>query len=279
MTRLNVGNIRHPDGTNDNISLDSSGRVLVGTSSARSNYRWAEVSSDYTPSYQVEGTGANANQSIAITNNAADNYPPILFLGKSRGSSVGSNTVVPDGERIGQVVFAGNDGTRFLPAARIEAVADGTPGSNDMPGRLVFSTTADGASSPTERMRLDSSGNLKFNSGFGSVGTAYGVRAWVNFDGTGTAAIKEDGGISSFTDVDTGKYIIGFATTMPDANYCPIMGVCNDSYAGTVLSLGQDGPTGSLYSKTTTQLQFRVSKNGGDFGVADVNEVSIAIIR
>jgi len=101
----------------------------------------------------------------------------------------------------------------------------------------------------------------------------------VNFDGTGTAAIKEDGGISSFTDVDTGKYIIGFATTMPDANYCPIMGVCNDSYAGTVLSLGQDGPTGSLYSKTTTQLQFRVSKNGGDFGVADVNEVSIAIIR
>ena len=121
--------------------------------------------------------------------------------------------------------------------------------------------------------------DFEFNSGFGSVATAYGVRAWVNFEGTSTAAIKEDGGISSFTDVDTGKYIIGFATTMPDANYCPIMGVCNDSYAGTVLSLGQDGPTGGVYSKTTTQLQFRVSKNGGDFGVVDVNEVSIAIIR
>jgi hypothetical protein len=147
----------------DKVKIDSSGRLLVGTSSARSNYRWAEVSSDYTPSYQVEGAGATANQSIAITNNAADNYPPILFLGKSRGTSVGSNTVVPNGERIGQIVFAGNDGTRFLPAARIEAVADNDPGTNDMPGRLIFSTTADGASSPTERMRIGSSGYSWFS--------------------------------------------------------------------------------------------------------------------
>jgi hypothetical protein len=38
--------------------------------------------------------------------------------------------------------------------AQIDAEVDGTPGTNDMPGRLVFSTTADGASSPTERMRI-----------------------------------------------------------------------------------------------------------------------------
>jgi hypothetical protein len=143
--------------------IDSSGRLLVGTSSARSNYRWAEVGSDYSPSYQVEGSGANANQSISITNVVNDNYPPILFLGKSRGTSVGSNTVVPQNERIGQIVFAGNDGTRFLPAARIEALVDGTPGANDMPGRLVFSTTADGSNDPTERMRIDSTGCLIVN--------------------------------------------------------------------------------------------------------------------
>jgi hypothetical protein len=68
------------------------------------------------------------------------------------------------------------------------------------PDSLIFSTTADGASSPTERMRIDSSGNLKFNSGYGSVATAYGCRAWVNFNGTGTVAIRASGNVSSITD-------------------------------------------------------------------------------
>ena len=57
--------------------------------------------------------------------------------------------------------FAGDDGTDINSvAASIRGEVDGTPGSNDMPGRLVFSTTADGASSATERMRIDSSGNV-----------------------------------------------------------------------------------------------------------------------
>jgi hypothetical protein len=57
--------------------------------------------------------------------------------------------------------MVGNDGSSFIQAARIEAFVDGTPGSNDMPGRLVFSTTADGASSPTERMRITNGGFIK----------------------------------------------------------------------------------------------------------------------
>ena len=57
------------------------------------------------------------------------------------------------------------------PGARIDAFVDGTPGSNDMPGRLEFSTTADGAASPTERMRIDSSGNVYFGS-FSNVASA-----------------------------------------------------------------------------------------------------------
>jgi hypothetical protein len=52
------------------------------------------------------------------------------------------------------------DGTTYLPGAGIFAEVDGTPGTNDMPGRLIFSTTADGAASMTERMRIDASGNV-----------------------------------------------------------------------------------------------------------------------
>ena len=73
--------------------------------------------------------------------------------------------------------------------------------------------------SGTERMRLDTSGNLLFNSGYGSVATAYGCRAWVNFNGTGTPAIRGSGNVSSITDNGTGNYSVNFATAMPDFNY------------------------------------------------------------
>ena len=63
------------------------------------------------------------------------------------------------------------------------------------------------------------SGDLKFNSGFGSVATAYGCRAWVNFNGTGTVAIREDGNVTSITDNGTGLYTVNFTTAMPDTNY------------------------------------------------------------
>jgi len=62
---------------------------------------------------------------------------------------------------LGAIHFTGADGTNFVIGASVSAEVDGTPGANDMPGRLIFGTTADGASTPTERMRLDSSGNLR----------------------------------------------------------------------------------------------------------------------
>jgi hypothetical protein len=69
------------------------------------------------------------------------------------------------------------------------------------------------------RVTIDSSGNLQFNSGYGSVATAYGCRAWVNFNGTGTVAILASGNVSSITDNGTGEYTVNFTSAMPDANY------------------------------------------------------------
>jgi hypothetical protein len=62
---------------------------------------------------------------------------------------------------LGSVNFRGSDGTNYLVGARIEAIVDATPGSNDLPSKLVFSTTADGASSPTERLRIRANGNTE----------------------------------------------------------------------------------------------------------------------
>jgi len=84
-----------------------------------------------------------------------------LVLGKSRAGSAGSYTVVQDDDGLGSISFAGADGTDLVTVgAHIEARVDGTPGSNDMPTRLVFATTRDGDSSPTESLRIHSGGEV-----------------------------------------------------------------------------------------------------------------------
>jgi hypothetical protein len=85
---------------------------------------------------------------------------PAMFFGRSEGTTTGSYTVVSADKNLGRISFQGADGTEFVEAAKIDCFVDGTPGANDMPGRLVFSTTADGASSPTERMRIVNSGEI-----------------------------------------------------------------------------------------------------------------------
>ena len=77
---------------------------------------------------------------------------------------------------------------------------------------------------------FDASSNFLFNSGYGSAAIAYGCRAWVNFNGGGTVAIRASGNVSSITDNNTGDYTINFTTAMPDADYAvSIGGVKNDT--------------------------------------------------
>ena len=210
------------------MRIDSSGNVLVGTANTPSN------KDTVTPKLIVNGAGAAGSMQV-VRNTTVGGGGGIIELTATRGTDVNSYTILQSGDGIGSVIFGGADGNEFVQAASIVAQVDGTPGDNDMPGRLLFSTTADGASSPTERMRIDSSGNLKFNSGYGSVATAYGCRAWVNFNGTGTVAIRASGNVSSITDNGTGQYTINFTTAMPDVNYsvvCSGKGSDNNRYTG-----------------------------------------------
>ena len=93
----------------------------------------------------------------------ADTSGGRLLLAHQRSGAVGGNTILNSGDEIGVITFQGNDGGQFVESASISAQVDGTPGADDMPGRIVFSTTADGAASPTERMRITSDGDFYFN--------------------------------------------------------------------------------------------------------------------
>jgi hypothetical protein len=139
--------------------IDSSGRLLVGTSSARANFY--NQASTYAPKIQLEGADpTNGGTMMSAVCAGGNSFSGYLILGKHRGSVGGTPTIVNTGDPIGSLSFQAGDGSEMVEAATITAEVDGTPGANDMPGRIVLSTTADGASSPTERMRIDSAGNI-----------------------------------------------------------------------------------------------------------------------
>jgi hypothetical protein len=163
----------------ERLCIDSSGRLLVGTSTARANF----TGGTRTSSFQVEGTTLN-DSALSILRNSNDTGQSGIYLAKSRSTAVGDATpdIVADGDSLGSIFFQGADNTNFVSSASITAQVDGTPGSNDMPGRLVFSTTADGAASPTERMRIDSTGQIEV----ASLGTAAApVYSFLNDPNTG----------------------------------------------------------------------------------------------
>jgi hypothetical protein len=115
----------------------------------------------------------------------------------------------------------------------------------------------------TERMRIDSSGNLLFNSGYGSVATAYGCRAWVNFNGTGTVAIRGSGNVSSITDNGTGDYTINLTTAMPDVNYCTQLTGMRDSDGNGSFNATIRGGTYSTYV-TTSSVRILAENDSGN---------------
>jgi len=130
--------------------------------------------------------------------------------------------------------------------------------------------TVDVATGGVQRGQFDSSGNFKFNSGYGSVATAYGCRAWVNFNGTGTVAIRASGNVTSITDNGTGDYTVNFTTAMTDANY----GVSGLIGAG---SSTNRVATGWFSAPTTSAFQIRC--NNATFAATDTEYVSIALFR
>ena len=166
-------------GGSERARIDSSGRLLLGTSTSRTN-------ANVTPNLQVEGTSFDA-ASAQFTVNSNDTQSPYLSLAKSRGTTLASNTIVQSDDQLGSIRFLGADGTAPLVAASIVARVDGTPGANDMPGRLVFSTTADGASSPTERLRIDSSGNIGIRASASTIEAQLDI---TNVSGTGGLLVK-----------------------------------------------------------------------------------------
>jgi hypothetical protein len=126
-------------------------------------------STDLVPEFQILGTGA-ADASMMLASFSATATiagSPILAFVKSGDAAIdGTHVVVTDDEELGNIVAYGDDGTDLESiAAQIQFEVDGSPGTGVMPGRIVFATTAAGAETTTERMRIDAAGNVGIGTG------------------------------------------------------------------------------------------------------------------
>jgi hypothetical protein len=144
---LLVEDSANPDSTP--VVIDASGVLVVGHTTP------------LVSGYDVQSITTDGASYVAQRYNAG---PSGVFMrmDKSRGASIGTNAIVNIDDVMGTLQWRGDDGTEFIRAAEITAAVDGTPGAGDMPGRLVFSTTADGMSTLTERMRITSAGKTGF---------------------------------------------------------------------------------------------------------------------
>jgi hypothetical protein len=163
-------------------------------------------------------------------------------------------------------------------AGTVSAPVYSTTGDTDTGIFFPAADTIAFAGGGAEAMRIDSFANLQFNSGYGSVATAYGCRAWVNFDGTGTPAIREDGNVSSITDNGTGLYTVNFTTAIADANYNAVYGGMEDDASASVgYYVGILTSGGAITSKTTTALRIHCKNQSGSS--ADGVDINVSIFR
>ena len=174
---------------------------------------------------------------------------------------------------------APNEGTGTdanLIAASIQATSEGNFSSSSNATKLEFMTGASEAA--TTKMSISSGGNVAFNSGFGSVTTVYGCRAWVNFNGTGTLAVRDSGNVSSVTDNTTGSYTVNFSTNMPDVNFVGVDGggmiesTANQQFNKVAMSL----PDNVGNHDIETRL---IDNDAASLAQSDLNIVQVAYFR
>lgn len=171
-----------------------------------------------------------------------ENAPRFEFR-KSRGTAEGHTTAVVDDDELGRIAWQGYDGTNPINGAYIRCFVDGTPGSNDMPGRLSFWTTADGAASPTERMKILSTGNVEFGSNGFSMNTVGRANAQGVDIGIGVApSLNIPLSIAGFH--GTLMYIRNYQATAEGPNV--IMGHSRNATFGSLTATNTDDQLGKI---------------------------------
>ena len=259
----------------ERLRVRNNGVVAIGTDESTTiNFSAAQT--------QIFGTVGDRALSLMYTQ--ANASGPQLNFAKGRDLDNSASTAVSSGDLLGSLHFAGADGSDFNSVgAEIVVKVDGTPGSNDMPGRIEFKTTADGESTTTERLRIDSAGRMSLG---GTPPTGYGAgRVSLDIHSSGAtvshlaltnSTTGTDGSSNGFNIVQNGLNTLLFLRES---------GFMSFSTAGTeaarITSAGNFNFLGSLVNVNATGVssfvQLDVSTGGLDVdGQTDLDELQVA---
>ena len=240
------------------VTSDSSGIVSIGGTAQN------------TDGLQVMGTSASANLSeFRFSNNATGAN---IKLNKSRGTTVGAQGAVTNGDNLGTIYSYGSDGTSFIQSGSANFYCNGTVSTGIVPTSYAVSLmNSSGVINTQFAVTLD--GTLYMNSGYGSVVPAYGCRAWVRFTGVTTVTVSGSGNVSSVTRNATGDYTVNFTTAMPDANFSAVISGSDDITNGWTSS--------RCWVENRAQTTSSVRINGVSAGGAAVDLAccNVAILR
>lgn len=233
------------------------------------------ISAGTTSGTTLVATGDTAGTLVFKTNDTGSGGTTAMTVDTSQNVGIGTSSPSSYGSPLS--VYAATNPTLSIASGnanaylRLYSTSDNNMYLTNTGGSMTMITAN------AERMRIDSSGVLSFNSGYGSVAAAYGCRAWVNFNGTGTVAIRASGNVSSITDNGVGDYTINLTTAMPDINYNVIGNASN----GTNWTYGPapfiSSPSLAEVAPTTSAVRLVVGNNSGSF--LDAKYVCYAIFR
>jgi len=191
------------------IILDSRGEANVWL--AAQSYKFVLKTSTDSTIWTVDNVSNAINVSQILANSGTAGAPPYSF-----SADTDTGVYLPT---VGQLGLTAN-GTPFLRGSATAMTFGQSGGANDVDVTHYGDYTL--------------TGDMQFNSGYGSAAVAYGCRAWINFNGTGTPAARGSGNVSSITDNGIGDYTLNFTVSMPDTNYA----ICGVAYASTGLAAG-----------------------------------------
>jgi hypothetical protein len=225
---------------------------------------------DITGAFKLDGTAGASGQALVSAGGA--NTPTWSTLGTMASQSA-SAVAITGGTITGITDLTVADGGTGASTITANSVILGN-GSSALSGNLVAPSTSGNVLTSNGTTWTSAAAPTGITATTGSA-PYYGARAWVNFNGTGTPAIRASGNVSSITDNGTGLYTINFTTAMPDTSYTTV-----GSSIGSTTSADGTTLTGTAggAAPTTSAVQVRMTY-GANSSALDTTYVNVVVFR
>jgi hypothetical protein len=189
-----------------------------------------------TSKFCVKNEGANPVAGFVHVNDTTANSGSNTFACRSRGT-LAVPTIVQNNDSLWNMYIAGNDGTDLALAAEIRVEVDGTPGSNDMPGRILLRTTPDGSQAPVDAVKIDSAQNVTVSAGNLVIGTSGKGIDFSATPGTGTSELLNDYEEGTWTPT-LGVYAGAFGSVTTSGTYTKVGRLVTLDFTFTIVDAG-----------------------------------------